>query len=153
MGHSANLPCRHCFVPKERLFDPRYDTVLNARRQAQQTAFRAQLDAKATDSERTKACSETGWRDEEPPLFGVHVDECVQCPQEPYHLLLESLAKPYITGLYSILLTEKQQRMVDARFHALDYPRGMQKIPYPFNNRLPERFGMMQVSSVFCSCQ
>jgi len=145
MGHSANLGCGRCFCPKDKFFDVAYDIDVNARRQSQQAAFRADLDSKdPTDAERAQASTDTGWRSDVPPLHGVHVDCCVQLPQEPYHLLLENLAKSLILGMYRLLLNAKQQRMVDARFHALDYPRGMQKIPFPFNTRLPERFGMMQ---------
>jgi hypothetical protein len=68
-----------------------------------------------------------------------------QTPHEPYHLLLENLAKPLLLGFYQHCLSDSEQRLVDARFHALDYARGMLKIPYPFNSRLPARFGLSQV--------
>jgi len=144
MGHSASIPCRHCFCPKDRLFDPTYNVSTNCRRHAQHIAFLASLEGKS-DAEIEAACKATGWRPTSSPLAGLRsFDPPQQIVQEPYHLLLENLAKPLFFGFYQCL-KEWLRGVADLRFHALDYPRGLSRIAFPFNSRLPERFGMSQV--------
>lgn len=144
MGHSASFPCRHCTVSKDKLFDASFDIKIHARRQAHHDAFLASLDG-MTPAQIIEACKKTGWRNQPAPLRAITFDACQQTAQDPMHLLLENLAKPLFLGCYQLLLTSTGQEEVSARFHALDYPRGMTKIPFPFNSRLPERFGMSQV--------
>lgn len=147
MGHSANLPCRHCFVAKADLFNPSYDVLLNARRQQHQEAFYHEHgDLKGT--ELTKKCTETGWRAEVLPLSSLNFDACQQVSQEPMHLVLENICKPLFIGMYQVILTESEQEELSARFHAFKYPRGLLKIPFPLNSKMPERFGMTQVLSL-----
>jgi hypothetical protein len=126
----------------------KYDVVANARRQAHQEAFMAEC-ANQAPSAIQKLASQTGWRNIRSPLHSLTFDACKQTPQEPLHLLLENIAKALFLGLFTIILTDAQRTILTARFHGLDYPRGMIKIPFPFNSKMPERFGMSQVSSWF----
>lgn len=149
LGTSAKLPCRACYASKEDLFDPDYDIVANQRRQSHHDAFLVSIEGKS-DAEKKEACTKTGWRAEMSPFAGIQFDAPRQTPAEPYHLLLENIWKPLVLGIFQKVLTENAQRLVEDRFRALDYPRGMPKVPFPFYSKLPQRFGMMQVQGFHC---
>jgi len=125
------------------LFDPKYDIVTNERRQAHHTAFLAEIKDKS-EAVQKQMSTDTGWRLPPSPVAGIVFDGPRQTPPEAMHLLLENLSKPLTLGLYR-LLPELGQSIVDGRFPELHYPRGMPKIAFPFNSKLPERFGMSQV--------
>jgi hypothetical protein len=137
-------------VSKDELLDVKYDIGANQRRQAHHEAFLKSIEGKSA-AEKGKACTATGWRAEPTPFTGLPFDACLQLTPEPYHLVLENICKPLMLGLF-LLLSLPLQRLVELRFHALDCPRSMIKLAFPFVSRLPKRFGMMQVR-MRCSCR
>jgi hypothetical protein len=150
-GHSATHPCRQCTVSKDLLFDSTWICALHERREENHLALLRHC-SNLEERQKSELIKQTGWRLERSPFEGLRFDCTRQMPPDPYHLLLENLCKPFFQGVYNKLLNEGEREMVSARFHSLDYPRGMPKLAFPFNARLPDRFGFTQVNRLFLMC-